>query len=210
MKKFSLLMLLFFTLFSISCSEESSESSESSEKLSFKLPNESFIQKYLKNTQIDLSLNSKLPAVSSGPCDNAASVGISMQTDFEFKRPKYDCQRGFWFCSETHYYYNCYDSGGNLIYQEEIGGGNRVSNENIPNYKYTVKVNFFEEDNEMLLTFPKEYFLDGTYTQDDMSYFSVDEEIEIVPNSGIYFVKGQYEVFEYENEIYVLVKTKEI
>lgn len=185
MLKFFILVLTFICFFS--CSNESVIDNQD---FNFKAAPKSLISKI-----INTNLNSK---VNSGPCDGASSYGISVQTDFDFKRPKHNCQSGFWFCTETSTYLQCLDSNGDVIYQVELFTGNREE----PMNKYSIGLVELE-NNEIVLSFPKLYFENGNYTNDDLKFFSVDESIEILPNA--YLVKGDFEVFSYEESLLVLL-----
>jgi hypothetical protein len=89
--------------------------------------------------------NSTNESKMTGPCDNAVSISIVRETDFEFKRPKFDCDRGFWFCSESHTYRVCKDSDGTILDKQEIFA-NKSSTKTS---KYTVDI--FELDNNEII-----------------------------------------------------------
>lgn len=202
MKKVIVLFLLFLLL---SCSSEKNENFSNSSGEFNRAPKE-LLKKYSKKINFKNGSNiSKLYYGSETPCDNAASVGISLSYDFEFYRPKYNCESGFWFCGKWTSYWTCYDVNGNVIYQEEIQDkGNRI-----PKGKYSVEVNILES-NEMILEFPKEQLLHEGYSVKNLSFFNVDDEFQVFPKSNLYFVKGDYPVYENEDKLIVLVKTKNL
>lgn len=186
-KNFSLLFLSFLAL---SCNNES----EGGEVSNRKAPKE-IIDVIKKNDNQTYRFG--------GVCDGAVSIGISVETDFDIKRPKFDCNSGFWFCTETHTYLTCKDGAGNIIHQEEIC---RTGNTNQKPHKYQIPLYEFDENN-IVLSFKKEYFKVG-FTADDLKFFSVDDERLILPNRKL--VIGEYEVFDNESTYVVKVKTKNI
>ena len=141
------------------------------------------------------SLNYKL---DTGPCDGATSYGIAIETNFDLKRPINACQSGFWFCSETTTYLQCLNSSGDVLYQVEIFTGNREVSDN----KYTFDL--IELDNhEIVLSFPKSYFINGNYESSDLEFFSVDEKFEILPKTHL--IVGDYTVYSHEDRLIVLL-----
>lgn len=187
-KAFKVLGLMTFFMFTLSCSHEN----ESEGKLR-KAPKEI----------VDAINNANKRANRGGPCDGASSIGISVQTDFDIKRPKFSCNRGFWFCSETHTFLHCLDANGSVIWEEEIC---RSGNLNPAPHKY--KIPLYENDgNSVILSFSKEYFKEG-FTYDDYKLFSVDDERLVLPDRVL--VKGEYEVFEYGENYVVKVPIKNI
>lgn len=198
MRNIFVLLLLFG--FSLACSEQDQMKSE---ELVFKKAPQSLIDK------LTLAMNNS-PTVknreSEGPCDNASSFGIKVETDFDLKRPKYNCQRGFWFCTETTTYGYCSDANGNVLYQAPIADFFSALRgdipESYPDLKYYAEL-YEVDDNEIILSFPKEYFQDGSYIQSDLDYFWVDDEREVLPEKVL--IKGKYDVFEYEDNLIILL-----
>jgi len=187
-KVFCILGLISFLVFILSCNNNE---------------NENKLRKAPKEITDVINRANNKTSYKSGPCDGAVSVGISVQTDFEIKRPKYNCTRGFWFCSETHTFIECKDGDGNVIYQEEIC---RSGNLNQGPHKYKIPLYEMDENN-VILSFSKDYFKQG-FTFEDFRYFSVDDERLVLP--GRTMILGDYEVFDYGDNYVVRVKTNKI
>uniref|UniRef100_UPI00404A0B62 hypothetical protein n=1 Tax=Gelidibacter sp. TaxID=2018083 RepID=UPI00404A0B62 len=197
MRKFFVLLLFGFSL---ACSKQNETQSE---ELVFKKAPQSLIDKlYLAKNENHFVKN----RVAEGPCDNAVSIGVKVETDFELKRPKYNCQRGFWFCTSTTTYGYCSDANGNVIYQapvDEFFNASRTNMpESYPDLKYYAELYEVGND-EIILSFSKEYFINGNYIQSDLDYFWVDDNREVLPEK--YLIKGKYEVFEHEDNLLILL-----
>jgi hypothetical protein len=122
------------------------------------------------------------------PCPEGTHAVLVYEFDaFRFHRPRYNCERGFWFCtSGGQWSIQCVpnspiaaiEGGIANIWAEELGG-------------------------QMELHFPLELKNTEGYTQEDLSTFNVDEEYEIY--EGIILKPGDYSVTETENELVVIV-----
>ena len=142
--------------------------------------------------------NNVVNKVDASPCDGAVSIAVTVETNFDLKRPKYSCERGFWFCKETATYLQCLDSYGNVLYQIELLTGDRVEPDNL------YSIDLVELDtNEIVLSFPWTYFEYGDYTESDLEFFSVDEKREILP--GTYLIEGNYDVYRHDDKLIVLL-----
>jgi hypothetical protein len=110
--------------------------------------------------------------------------------DFNFHRPKYGCERGFWFCTiDGHWEVNC------------------VTNSPFSYLKASTAYLWAKElDNGQLeMHFPAELKDREGYTAEDLAVFSVDEPWEIY--KGITLKPGEYDVKEVERELVVIVDT---
>lgn len=202
MKK--VIVLFLFTLF-LSCTSDKNESQVENYSAFKKAPLE-LLKKFTEKIDFKTKIkDSKINYGSLTPCDNAASVGITYSYDFEFHRPIYNCESGFWFCGTWTPYWTCYDASGNILYQEEI----QKRKNSVPKGKYLVEVSLLK-NNEIILEFPKEQLMNEGYTIKDLSFFNVDDELQVFPGGNFYFLKGDYPVYENEDKLIVLVKTKSI
>ena len=142
--------------------------------------------------------NNVTSKVDGGPCDGAVSIAFTVETNFDLKRPKYSCNRGFWFCTDIATYMQCLDNQGHVLYQIEVLTGDRVEPDNL----YSINLVELDTD-EIILSFPWTYFEYGDYTESDLEYFSVDERREILP--GTYLIEGSYDVYKHDDKLIVLL-----
>lgn len=141
MKK-QLLTTLFACTFLLSCSNENI-----SEK---KMSSESF---------------------SKGRCPEGTTEVWTYEADgFRFKRPKFNCESGFWFCTYGGgwVFEGCKDSSGNIW---PATPSTTINKTNL--------VAFPSPNNTITILFPKELINKPGNTLDDFKIFSVDEEISI-------------------------------
>jgi len=114
---------------------------------------------------------------------------LTMEFDgFNFHRPKFDCEKGFWFCflGSTGWYIDC------------------VPNVPVAYLKGTTAFVWARElDNQVEIHFPLDLKKDPKYTADDLKVFSVDEKYTLAEN--ITLKPGEYAVKESDSELIVIV-----
>ncbi len=163
MKFFRIMSSLFLlSIVIISCSKETSNENENA------LDNKSLI--YNSTREAD------------------PTIRLSYVIDeFRLKRPKHNCNRGFWFCVKGHWEIISWDINNQYSVYKDPNGQVHILGELI--------------DDQVKLRFPIE--LNETHSSSDLELFSVDEEYEFYPS---YTMKiGQYDVNIIDNEYVVFV-----
>lgn len=109
---------------------------------------------------------------------------------FNFHRPKYGCESGFWFCFEAGHWSQTCVSNVRVATIEE-GRANLWAQEN---------------NGKLEIHFPIALKSTAGYTSTDLATFNVDDEYEIY--EGITMKMGDYPVIETATELVVLVDIK--
>lgn len=110
-----------------------------------------------------------------------------------FHRPRYSCQRGFWFCFDcTGWQVVCAPNA--TVFRASINEKNIAS----------VWVELV--DNNVKFHFPAELKTRGNYTSSDLEKLSVDEPLELPFVTGkVRLVIGEYTTKEIDGEIVIIV-----
>lgn len=186
MKKVFYYSLVCFIL--SSCYQETDNTNEKT--LSFTKPTISQIAS-LKSAMEDNVLQKTF-----GPCDNAARIQIYHTGTFRFKRPKFDCESGFWFCSTPGIWMgDCFDSAGNLIYSAPLASFEPSKSGQQNGVDFRVEI-VYSSENTVFMKYDLNYFNSNEYSTSDLEFLSVDEELLLT--NGQNLVLGQYPTFEYD------------
>lgn len=113
---------------------------------------------------------------------------------FNFHRPKYGCEKGFWFC---------FLEGD---WEWELHPDNAYSSAFVDGTSSNL-VGFPLSNNKLALHFPIEIKTLCNYNQGDLDFLNVDDEM-IVSSEGKVIALGNYPVTETENELIVTVDIK--
>lgn len=112
--------------------------------------------------------------------------------EFRFHRPKYDCERGFWFCTVngSGWYIDC------------------VPNKPVAYIRNGTAFVWVEEldNNQVEFHFPLDLKNDPNYSREDLATFNVDDEYILY--EGITLIPGDYAVKETATELVVVVDYK--
>ena len=145
--------------------------------------------------EIEESMYEKIPLEICPPGTHAV---LSWEFDtFRFKRPKYDCNRGFWFCSDGHWVLSC---------EPNQYRAAEISNVDIDNGTTTVSIAIYEGENYIDFYFPKELLNVGGNSLSDFTTFNVDDELMLI--EGVTLKKGDYSSRIEDDEIIISVDVK--
>lgn len=140
---------------------------------------------------VNINSESTSARLSEGCPEGTHAVWSYSFDEFHFHRPKYNCDRGFWFCTK----------GGSGWTVECVPNGSTAPVSTISEGKARVWAK--EVDGKIELHFPLALKDTEGYTPEDLATFNVDEEYEIY--NGITLKTGDYPVQQTENELVVLV-----
>ncbi|MEY8849909.1 hypothetical protein AB9K26_13905 [Psychroserpens sp. XS_ASV72] len=109
-------------------------------------------------------------------------------SSFRFKRPKYDCERGFWFCfTDPEWQVHCVDN-----YNGAVVKTISLSNVDQIEERTTVAGLINKGDKIVDFYFPIELVgLDGN-TLEDFAIFNVDDDENIYITNGVTLIPGDY------------------
>lgn len=189
MKNLFFISAVFTVLLFSSCSETQDYSEQSKDELIFNMATPSQARA-LGNAEQGVSIK------SAGPCDLATRTVIYHTGAFRFKRPKFDCNQGFWFCTTAgEWYVDCYRYD-TLLYSGPISElTNRPKSASSSGAGVNLPVEIvYSANSTVFMKFPLEYFDSSTYTTEDLNFLSVDDQLDM-PN-GSTLKLGQYPTFE--------------
>lgn len=142
-----------------------------------------------QNIKDNTNITNKLAA---GPCPKGMIEVWSYEFEtFHFHRPKYDCERGFWFCTDGGWTVDCVTNP---------NAKSQITNTG------TIVLGIVDREKEIIsFHFPIELIGKGGNTQSDFETFNVDEELKF---GDLSLVKGDYTSTFTNDEIIINVSIK--